>query len=45
MRNRDRPLEPDDELFDGGSRYRVVGVEPPPSTAGFGHAWVELAEN
>jgi hypothetical protein len=31
MRNRDRPLEPGDELVDGGGRYRVVRVEAPPS--------------
>jgi hypothetical protein len=45
MRSRDAPLEPGDELLDGGCCYCVVRVEPPPSVLGFGHVWVELAEN
>jgi hypothetical protein len=45
MRNRAHPLEPGDELVDGGGRYRVVRVEPSPNPSGFGHAWVERAEN
>jgi hypothetical protein len=41
MRHRDQPLEPGVELNDGGGRYRVVRVEPPPNDLAFGHAWVK----
>jgi hypothetical protein len=41
MRNRDAPLEPGDELVDGGGRYRVIRVEPAPNPRVLGHAWVE----
>jgi hypothetical protein len=34
-----RPLEVGAKLLDGGDRYRVERVEPPPSQSGFGHAW------
>jgi hypothetical protein len=27
------------ELTDGGARYRVERVEPPPNPSAFGHAW------
>jgi hypothetical protein len=38
MRMRDDPLEVGRELDDGGSRYRVAKVEPPPNSRSFGHA-------
>jgi len=41
MRTRDEPLEPGDELADGGGRYRVVRVEPAPNPQAFGHVWAE----
>jgi len=44
MRNRDRPLAPGDELLDGGSRYRIVRVEPAPSPSSFGHVWAEVID-
>jgi hypothetical protein len=40
MRYRTEPLAIGDELADGGSRYRVEHVEPPPNPNAFGHAWV-----
>ena len=40
MRHRAEPLSIGDELDDGGSRYRVKRVDPPPNPNGFGHAWV-----
>jgi hypothetical protein len=44
IRNRDRPLEPGDELVDGGSRYRIVRVEPAPSPSSFGHVLAEVID-
>ena len=41
MRNRDKPLEPGDEIVDGGVRYRVLRVELAPSPSSFGHVWAE----
>jgi hypothetical protein len=32
------------ELADGGRRYRVERVEPPPNPNAFGHAWVARLE-
>ena len=43
MRWRYVPLLAGDELADGGTRYRVARVEPPPNEMGFGHAWAEPA--
>jgi hypothetical protein len=40
MRYRSEPLAIGDELNDGGSRYTVERVEPPPNPNTFGHAWV-----
>ena len=40
MRYHAEPLAIGDELADGGSRYRVERVEPPPNPNAFGHAWV-----
>lgn len=40
MRYRDAELAVGDELGDGGRRYRVTRVEPPPNPSAFGHAWV-----
>jgi len=34
MRMRDEPVQPGDELVDGGGRYRVVRVEPGTEPAG-----------
>jgi hypothetical protein len=45
MRNRDRPLEPDDELSDGGVNYVVEPVGPAPNAMSFGHAWVRRIES
>jgi hypothetical protein len=45
MRNRDRPLEPDDELSDGGVNYVVERVGPAPNAMSFGHAWVRRIES
>jgi hypothetical protein len=45
IRHRDAPLEPDDELSDGGARYRVVRVEHPANERSFGHAWAEPASD
>jgi hypothetical protein len=42
MRYHDEPLDVGVELTDGGRRYRVERVEPPPNLNAFGHAWVEL---
>ena len=42
MRTRDEPLEPGDELVDGGGRYRVVRVELAPNPQAFVHVWAEL---
>jgi hypothetical protein len=42
MRMRKEPLEAGCELDDGGRRYRVVRVEPPPNEQSFGHAWAEV---
>jgi hypothetical protein len=39
MRHRDEPLEVGAELHDGGVRYGVERVEPPPNASAFGHAW------
>ena len=36
MRHHAEPLEVGDTVEDGGSRYRVTAVVPPPSEAGFG---------
>jgi hypothetical protein len=44
MRNRDAPLEPDDELVDGGVDYVVERVEPAPNRMSFGHAWARQVE-
>jgi hypothetical protein len=44
MRHRAEPLNPGDELADGGARYRVERVEPPPNPSAFGHAWASLIE-
>ena len=38
MRYHAEPLEPGDELRDGGGRYRVERLEPPPNPSAFGHA-------
>jgi hypothetical protein len=40
MRYRREPLTVGGELADGGIRYRVERVEPPPNPNAFGHAWV-----
>jgi hypothetical protein len=40
MRYRSEPLPIGNELADGGSRYRVERLEPPPNPNAFGHAWV-----
>jgi len=39
MRHRAEPLTVGVELADGGHRYRVEWVEPPPNPNAFGHAW------
>jgi hypothetical protein len=39
LRLHDEPLAVGAELVDGGARYRVERVEPPPNPGGFGHAW------
>jgi hypothetical protein len=39
MRHRDEPLDVGAELADGGARYHVERVEPPPNPNAFGHAW------
>jgi hypothetical protein len=44
MRYRNEPLAPGDEVADGGVRYRVERVEPPPNPTAFGHAWVARIE-
>jgi hypothetical protein len=31
--------------MDGGARYRVERVEPPPNQSAFGHAWARLVEH
>ena len=42
MRFYDRPLEPGDEIADGGEPYRIVRVEERSAVvAGFGHPWAE----
>jgi hypothetical protein len=43
MRTRTVPLEAGEIIDDCSERYRVVKVEPPPSEAGFGRAWAEVA--
>jgi hypothetical protein len=40
MRYRSEPLTVGVVLADGGARYRVERVEPPPNPNAFGHAWV-----
>jgi hypothetical protein len=40
MRHRNEPLKAGVELTDGGVRYRVERVEPPPNPSAFAHAWV-----
>ena len=40
MRYRAEPLAVGVELTEGGARYRVERVEPPPNPSAFGHAWV-----
>ena len=40
MRYRDELLAVGVELTEGGNRYRVERVEPPPNPNAFGHAWV-----
>jgi hypothetical protein len=40
MRYRSESLTVGAQLTDGGSRYRVERVEPPPNPNAFGHAWV-----
>jgi hypothetical protein len=40
MRYRAEPLTVGSELADGGARYRVERVEPPPNPNAFGQAWV-----
>ena len=44
MRHRDEPLEVGDELSEGGRRYMVERVEPPPNPDALGHAWARLIE-
>jgi hypothetical protein len=39
MRARREPLTAGDTIEDGGAKYVVTTVEPPPSNAGFGRAW------
>jgi len=41
MRMRDAPVEPGVELVDGGTRYRVLRVEPAPNPQAFGHVLAE----
>jgi hypothetical protein len=40
MRYGSEPLRVGVELTDGGTRYRVERVQPPPNPNAFGHAWV-----
>jgi hypothetical protein len=40
MRYRSEPLTVGVELTDGGTRYCVERVQPPPNCNAFGHAWV-----
>jgi hypothetical protein len=44
MRYLDAPLEPGAEFADGGNRYRVEQVEPPPNPSAFGHVWAMRAD-
>jgi hypothetical protein len=42
MRIYDTALDAGAEVTDGGARYRIERVEPPPNPSAFGHAWAEL---
>ena len=44
MRHRDAPLEVGDELSEGGRRYTVERVAPPPNPDALGHAWVRRTD-
>ena len=44
MRVHEAVLDVDDEVNDGGVRYRVVQVEQPPHERAFGHVWAELVK-
>jgi hypothetical protein len=40
----DTQLDVGAELSDGGQRYAVERVEPPPNRSALGHAWAKLIE-
>jgi hypothetical protein len=44
MRAYNAVLDVGAEVMDGGARYRVEPVEPPPNSNAFGHVWVKLTE-
>jgi hypothetical protein len=41
IRTFDDPPKTEDELLDGGRRYRLTQVEHRDGDSGFGHAWAE----